>query len=507
MRKKRSLYNLIASLSTYFVSMLFTFITQTAIVKILGIDYSGINGLFTNILTMLSVAELGIGNAIIFKLYKPLSENDYESIKSWMKFYKVCYRYVALFVLLIGLIIIPLVPAIVGETYIRENLYILYVISLIDVALSYVMTYKRSLLYADQKNYIINFVHIGYTTFMSVCQIIIILYTKNYFYFLIVKLIFRFLENIIINAYVNKNYNYIKEPATEISEKEKKDIITRIKAIFIQKVSFVVNKGIDNITISFFLGVSMVGYYTNYNLIVTTLCGIVFQIISSFNASIGNLLTENNNSKNYLIYKVINLLNSTLTAICISGFLCCSQTFINIWLGNKYILPFNVILSFAIYIYSDSIRRSITIYKEAAGICKEDRFVYIAMTVINLLFSITLCKLIGISGVILGTAISYLFLIFYSYPKYIFKKVFNKPIIDYYREKLLFIIVIIISSLCSYIISNYLRFGIVLNFIIQAIVSCFVTLLVIIITYRKTREYRYFKNEILFKIIKVKKEK
>ena len=503
MRKKKSFYNLLFSLSSYFITMIFTFVTQAMLVKILGIEYSGANGLFTNILTMLSVAELGIGMAIIFKLYEPLSKNNKEEIKSWMHFYKISYRYVALFVFVIGITLIPFIPMIIGQTYIKENLYLLYFISLLDIVLSYIMTYKRSLLYADQKNYIINIVHIAYVALMNICQILIICFTHNYLYFLLIKLIYRLLENIIINTYVNKHYNYIKEKAIPISKAERKDIIERIKAIFIQKVSFVINKGIDNITISLFLGVAAVGYYTNYNLVATTLCGIIYQMISSFMASIGNLLTEKNKEKSYSIYKSINLLNSSLTTICIAGFICCIDPFIKIWLGNDYILPLTITISFGIYIYADSIRRSITIYKEAAGICKEDKYVYIVMALINLILSIALCKSIGTPGVILGTAISYLYLIFYSYPKYIFKKVFNKPMNKYYKEKIKFIGIIILITTISYTICNFINYGNIFNFICYGAISLIVSITIIILIYRNTNEFNYLKT-IIYKILKIK---
>lgn len=501
MRKKRSLFNIIFSLGSFFITMIFTFITQAMIVKILGIEYSGVNGLFTNVLTMLSVAELGIGNAIIFKLYKPLAKGDKEKIKSWMKFYKICYRYVALFVFIVGIVIIPFIPLIVNKTTINDNIIILYVISFLDVVFSYIMTYKRSLLYADQKNYVINIIHMGYVILMNICQIVVLLLFKKYLLFLIVKLIYRCLENIIINLYVNKNYPYIKEKANNIDLVEKKDIFERVRAIFLQKVSFVINKGIDNIIISLFLGVTAVGYYTNYNLVANTLCSVIYQVMSGFLASIGNMLIDNNSQKNYKIYLVVNLINSSLTAICIVGFICCIQPFINIWLGNSYLLPMSIVISFGIFIYSDSIRRSITLYKEAAGICKEDKYVYVAMAIINLILSIVLCLFIGISGVILGTAFSYLFLIFYSYPKYIFKRVFNKKAIIYYKEKFLFIFIIIVSSVVSFGICNLISFNSILQFVFNGIIASLITSIIIIITFKKKEEFIYLKD-MAFKHIK-----
>ena len=506
MRKKKSLYNVLFSSILYFITMIFTFVTQAVIVKILGIEYSGVNGLFTNILTMLSIAELGIGTSIIFKLYNPIAQNDIDKIKSWLKFYKRCYIIIAIVVLTIGVIIIPFVPVIVGKTSINENVLVLYFISLIDVVLSYVMTYKRSLLYADQKNYVINIVHIGYVAFMNCTQIIVIAITKNYLYFLLIKLIYRVLENVIINIYVNKKYPYVKESANEIEPVEKKDIFERIKAIFLQKISFVVNKGIDNIVISIFMGVMTVGYYTNYNLVATTLCGIIFQVISAFMASVGNLLTENNSSKNYSVYRKITFLNSSMTAIAISGFLCAIQSFVKMWVGGSYVLDLGIVIAFCVYIYSDSIRRSITIYKEAAGICKEDKYVYIIMALINLISSIVLCKFIGISGVILGTALSYLFLIFYSYPKYIFQNVFKIGCKEYYFEKIKFIIVIIVSSLISYFVTNntYNINSSILNFIANGSAALLITTIIICIAYFKSEELRsVFKG----KLVRSKNEK
>ena len=336
MRKKKSLLNIISSLGSYFVTSIFTLITQAFIVKILGIEYSGINGLFTNVITMLSVAELGIGETIIFKLYEPIAKKDTEKIKSWMDFYKLCYRYVAIAVTIIGLLIIPILPVMVGKVSIKDNITLLYLITLIDCIFSYVMTYKRSLLYADQKNYIIMNVHMGYMAFMNITQIIVLVLFKDYVIYLSVKIIYRILENLILNIYVNKHYPYIKEKTTPITKEERKDIFERIKAIFLQKISFVINKGIDSIVISIMLGVSAVGYYTNYNLVALAVTGIIYQIISSTCASVGNLLTEKNVEKNYTIYKRINMINSFLTGIFMTGFICCINPLIIIWVGKKY---------------------------------------------------------------------------------------------------------------------------------------------------------------------------
>lgn len=507
MRKKNSILNIIGSLGSYFIATIFTFITQACIVRILGIEYNGVNGLFTNIITMLSIAELGIGTTIIFKLYKPLADEDIEQIKSWMNFYKVCYRIVATFVTVVGLIVIPLVPIIVGEVTITENIKVLYLISLFDTVLSYIMTYKRSILYADQKSYIINAIHIGYTIFMNMTQIFLLVLFKNYYLFLAIKLVYRLMENIIINVYIDKKYSYINEKCMPISNFEKKDVFDRVKAMLLQKVSFVVNKGIDNVVISCILGIVAVGYYTNYFTIVVAITAVIYQIVSSLTASVGNLLTENNVDKNYDIYKKINLFNSTLTAFGVVGFICCVQPFIDFWVGSDYKLNMLVVLSFGLYIYSDSIRRSITIYKEAAGICREDKWMYVIMAFINLVSSILLCQIIGISGVILGTAISYIFLIIYSYPKYIFVPVFKKRRSIYFKENLKYFVLILISSTISILLCRYVSLDIaILNVIIDSLIAICVTGTIFLIALFRTNEFKYYRDILKKILVKSKNE-
>lgn len=497
MRKRKSIINIMASLGSYFIATIFTFITQSFIVRFLGIEYSGVNGLFTNVITMLSIAELGVGTIIIFKLYKPLAQGDIEAIKSWMLFYRNCYRKVALFITLVGLVLTPMIPNIVNSTQIQESITLLYLLSLLDTIFSYIMTYKRSLLYADQKNYIVNIVHTMYIITMNITQILVLIFIKNYTLFLIVKILFRVLENVIINLYVNKNYTYIKENAKELSIEEKNDVFSRIKFIFFQQISFVINKGIDNIIMAYFLGVATVGLYVNYYTIVAAITQILYQIVSSLTASVGNLLIENDIEKSYDIYKKINMLNSLFTAIAVVGFSCVIQPFICLWIGEQYLLPNALVILFALYIYTDSIRRSITIFKEAAGICKEDRWTYIIMALINLVLSLMLCKKIGMSGVILGTCISYLFLIVYSYPKYIFRPIFKKRIKEYYFENLKYVMFICLSLIISCTVTQFITVSYILQCLFKGALSVGITLIMFILIFFNTNEFKYYKEMIL----------
>ena len=269
MRTKNSIKNIIVALILNLMSIIIGLISQKVFISSLGTEYLGINGLFTNIISMLGIVELGLGSAIIYNLYKPVADNNKEQIKSLMHFYKISYRIIAIIVMFIGLLIIPFLELIVKDANISENLIIIYLLFLTDIVCSYLLTYKRSILYAYQKNYIINIVHIGYLLCMNLFQILILIYTKNYYLFLIIKIAARIVENVILTKIANKLYPILLEKdVTLLDAKTKDDIFTKIKALLLHKIGGFVVLGSDNIIISAFLGIKTVGLYSNYSMII-----------------------------------------------------------------------------------------------------------------------------------------------------------------------------------------------------------------------------------------------
>ena len=214
MRKKNSIRNIIVALTLNTINILIGFVAQKIFINTLGQTYLGINGLFTNIISMLSIADLGIGAAITYNLYKPIAEDNKERISILINFYKKSYRIIALVILLLGCIIMPFLTSIISKNDIQNiniNIYIVFALFLIDTVASYLLTYKRSILYANQKNYIINLVHIGYILILNIIQVVILLFTHNYYLYLIIKIICRILENVIITIIVNKMYPYLRK--------------------------------------------------------------------------------------------------------------------------------------------------------------------------------------------------------------------------------------------------------------------------------------------------------
>lgn len=507
MRTTYALKNMISSLGSHFISMLLGFISQAIFVRMLGSEYLGLNGLFSNIVSMLAVVELGIGSAIVYNLYKPIAEKDKESIKKLMNFYKKCYRIIALIILVIGILIIPFLGIIVGETTIQQSaILVIYLLFIIDTVCSYLLTYKRSMLYANQKNYIIDIIHILYLIILNAVQIVILLTTKNYIIYLSFKIIMRVLENVVITIVVNKQYSFLLDKNIEkIDKNTLNEIIKKVKGLIVHKIGVFLVAGTDNIIISAFLGVSTVGLYSNYYMIINAISTIVNQIFSSFKASIGNLLVTSNAEKNYEVFRKLQFINFWFAMMSSVGEFIVMESFIKIWVGEEYILPRLVLIVLCLnnYIYITKLCSSN--FQEAAGIFYEDRIVPIIESVVNIVFSIVFLKIFGLAGVFMGTICSNLITHIYTYPKFIYMNLFNQKYSKYFKDTGKYFItalgITILTSLLSQliIINNDL-----LQVVLRVLLVIIVPNLLIILMFHKTKEYQYFYGLILEQIRKVK---
>lgn len=500
-RTGNSIRNTIGAVASNLTTILINFVAQAIFLKILGVEYSGINGLFSNILTMLGIVEMGLGNAIIFNLYKPIVNNEKEKIKSLMKFYKSSYNIIAIIVAVIGISLIPFLSTIVGEIKANVNINIIYLFFLFDTVVGYLLSYKRSILYANQENYIVNIIHIGYLVIMNVLQLIVLYFIRNYYIYLTIKVIMRILENIVITIVADKKYEYLKEKEVRSLDKEvKQDIFKKIKAMFFHKIGGFVVNGSDNIIISYFFGVETVGFYYNYYIIINAVYTLFTQLITSTTASIGNLLA-NNDKKTFDVFKKIRFLNFwtvSFSGICI---LTIMNSFITVWIGKEYILP-NIVLYVLVFnYYQKSMRNCYITFKDAAGIYYEDRYVPIVEAIINIVLSIIFLKAFGLVGVFLGTVFSGFILHFYSYPKYIYIKIFKRSYKQYFKETVGYISIFAIVAIFTYGLASIFRVSNIFAEIVKnVIISVTIPNIFFVILFRKKEEYKYFKN-LIFKLL------
>lgn len=499
MRTNNSIINSIVTLMSNILSFVIAFVAQAIFIRILGTEYLGLNGLFTNLLSMLSIFELGIGNAIVFNLYKPIAENDENKINSLMRFYKKTYNIIALVIFLAGILLMPFLRFIVTTSIEEINIYVVYILFLISTVSSYIMAYKRNLIIANQKNYIINIIHMGYLSILNLSQLLIIYFTKNYYAYLIAKICCQLLENIIINIKANNDYKYLDtKSANKLDNETEKDIFSRVKALFFHKIGGIIINGTDNIIISMFLGLTQVGLYTNYYTITAALTSLFGQIISSATASVGNLLISNDKEKSYEVFDKMRFLNSWISIFSAASFLAIVQPFIKIWVGEEYLLGIGTVAVIAFNYFQKMQRNSYSTFKDSAGIWREDKFVPLIESLLNIIFSIICLKIFGLAGVFMGTIISGLALWCYSYPKFVYKKLFNRSYKNYALETLGYILLFILVALPTYLVSTVLIVNnVLLQIVIKAIICLIIPNLILLIVFRKNKNLKYFKDLIL----------
>ena len=294
---------------------------------------------------------------------------------------------------------------------------------------------------------------------MNLFQILILIYTKNYYLFLIIKIAARIVENVILTKIANKLYPILLEKdVTLLDAKTKDDIFTKIKALLLHKIGGFVVLGSDNIIISAFLGIKTVGLYSNYSMIINVLVNLSNQVFSAITASVGNLLVTSNHRKSLNVYKNISFANVWLAGFISISLLVCMDSFVGIWLGKKYVLPFGVLLVLCINLYLQITRYTNNSFKEAAGIYYEDRFVPTIESIVNIIMSIILLHYFGLAGVFMGTICSNLVLHLYSYPKFVYTNLFKKHYSEYYYNFIKNFVIIVVIGWITFSVSRVINF-------------------------------------------------
>lgn len=497
-RKKSSFKNMITAVSSNVLTIIVGLVAQAVFIKILGSEYLGLNGLFSNVISMLGIVELGMGSAIIYNMYKPIAEENHEKIKSLMQFYKKSYRIITLIISIIGIMIIPFIKYIVDieSVTVGINVYLVYILFLLETICSYILSYKRSMLYADQKEYITNIIHMGYTILVNTMQLTFLYFTHDYYLYLIIKVMMRLVENIVISSYVNRRYSYLLDNnVTKLDSKTEKDIFQKIKALFFHKIGTFIVSGTDNIIISKYLGLVTVGLYSNYYMIINAVQTVINHIIQATRASVGNLLVTESKTKQFDIFNKIRFVNfwiSCFSSICIFVIM---DSFITIWIGYKFVLPTKVLLVLVINFFIVSSRSTYGAFKEAAGIFYEDRFVPIIESLLNIVLSIIFVKKFGLMGVFMGTIASGLVLWCYSYPKYVYNKLFVRKISDYIKETIYYFIIFILIAGFTYSLAILISFdNVYLQFISNVLIALIVPNVIMLLLFSKDENFKYFIN-------------
>ncbi len=476
------------------ISTIMGFVLRTVFIMKLDITLLGVDGLYGSVLTVLSLAELGIGTAMNYSLYAPVAAGNREKIKSYMQLYKKAYLSIAGIVTVIGIAIAPFLKYIIKEPGVltTRELTIYYFIFLFNTVSTYFVAYKYSLVNAEQKNYIQTNIITITRLVTTVLQVIVILLTQSFLVYLLTAAIVELLQKIFANHYLNRLYPYLKEKnVRKLTQEETRPIIENTKALVYHKVGDVARLQTDNIIISTFINVALVGYISNYNMVLTAVSGFVNIIFNSVMSSFGNLIATESKEKQYQMFRVYKFLAAWIYGLSAIGFFYLLSPFIQICWGESMVLGSTIVFCILTDYYFKGLRIVQSNFKTAAGVFAADKYLALIQGAVNLVISIVLVQWIGLVGVYIGTIISGLIGNFVR-PYLIYQICFEKKVISYYLESARYLLVLLLSAGVMYPISAYFLKDIKISGIL--IVFMLIMMIVNLIYYlffHKEEEFKY----------------
>jgi O-antigen/teichoic acid export membrane protein len=483
----------------YFVNTIMGFVCRMVFVRCLATEYLGISGLFSNVLSMLSLAELGIGTAIIYALYKPLAENDEEKIASLMKFYGTAYKVIGCVIAVIGLALLPVLNILIGDTPdIKENIYVIYIVYLFNTCLTYFFSYRASLLTAAQRNYVQLALSYIITTAQSVVQIVALLTTHEYMLYLGIQTIGTIAFNILVSRKTVKDYPYIaRKNIQTLAKEEKRSLFKNVKALTVNKLAEKLVDSTDNIIITYFSGLITVGAASNYTLLSGTLSTLTNQIFNSMVASFGNLNAVEDKETSFRFYKILQLANFIIFGWASIGICFVSSDLVELFFGDNYVLSPGIPFVLALNFYLVTMQSAITTYRSTLGLFKYGQFTLIFTSAFNLIFSIILGKIWGLFGIYIATAFARLLTNTWYMPYAVFKHGFNRNPLEYFVLYFKYLIVIAIDAGICFLVFNYINFNPVLNVVIKILVCSIVPNVTVVLFWGRTDEFKYIKKKIM----------
>ncbi len=384
------------------------FAVRTVFIYIMGVEYLGLNSLFTSILQVLNLAELGVGSALIYSMYKPIAEDDTDTICALMQLYKKYYRLIGTVILGVGLLVLPFLPKLIKADLPADvNLYVLYSLNLFATVITYwLYAYKICIISANQRADISSKITMGISFLTYIGQIAVLVLARNYYLYIIVTIATGILNNIATAIVANRMYPQY-QPKGELPQETVKGINARIRDLFTAKVGGVIVYSADTIVISAFLGLTDLGIYQNYYYIVTTLNAFIEIIYNACMAGIGNSIAVESKEKNYRDLEKITLIVSGIMCFSTCCLMSLFQPFMSVWVGESLMLDDTFVVYMCAYFVIYQLTKMLCTYKDASGMWHSDRFRPLCSALTNLGLNILMVKLgFGLHGVVISTVIA-----------------------------------------------------------------------------------------------------
>lgn len=468
-------------------------------VRVLNSSYLGIQGLFSTVLSVLSLADMGMQTAMMYHLYRPINENDQNQIAKLVNFFKKIYNLIASSVLTFGLLLIPFLKYIINLEQEISHLYVYYLISLLNVVISYLFVYRTTLITADQKNYILSKYVIRFNLLSFVLQNITLLLFRNYILYLLTALIVNLASNLYQNHIAMNLYPYLRNEVAPLDNAERKSVFLDIKALFVTRLCGVIQNNTDSILISVFAGTVYVGYYSNYILItqaVTVFLNIVFK---SLKATVGAYFADDTFGieKKVRLFWMGEFLDFWITGFCTICIFVLSNSFIRLFFGTEYVLDMPIVVAICAFFYISNVRQNLWIYREVTGAFAQTRHVSVVVGILNIVFSLCFGYFYGMSGVLYATILAHVAFGWWREPQIIFKIVFNRRPISYYKQ---YISRLLLIALLGWITLQIACYPSISNGYVMFIYSIIVCIIVpntgLWIIYHKSECFKLLYNQI-----------
>lgn len=496
-KTKNATRGITAGLINRIVTLVLPFVVRTILIKHIGIDYAGLNGLYSSILQVLNIAELGFAAAVVYSMYKPIAENDNATICALLNFYRRIYRIIGLGIFTAGLIALPFLPKLInGTPPPGANIYILFLLYLIATSVSYILYgYKVSLLNAYQRVDMVQHIGTIISLLTSVLQILVIVLFNSFYAYVTIIPLLAVVRNIIISRIVDRLFPQYK-CLGKISSELKRDIKKKVIGMSIQKISAVSRNGVANIFISAFISLEVVGIYNNYYMIFSSLTGILTLVPVSITAGIGNYVQTASIEDNHKVLQKFNMLYMVISTVCAVCLFSLYQPFMEIWMGKDYMFDYSTVILLVVYFYMLKMGDIRSIWIDAVGLYWEIRWRAVFEAALNLVLCYIFVRIWGINGLIAGTLVS-LFLVNFLYSSSItFKYYFgNDKLMPYYLTQIFHLCVMVaICAGCFYLFSRIEEMTGITNLWVKMayrlILSVILTITVVYMFFHRTKTYQ-----------------
>lgn len=510
-RLKNSALNFASGFLGRVLTILLNFVVRTIFIYCLNEAYLSVNGLYSNILTVLSLAELGFGSAMVYRMYAPVAVKDYQKTAALLQFYKKIYIIIGVVIFLLGLCVIPFMDYIIKDKPDISGLTLYYILFLVNTSISYwLSSYKASVLYADQKEYIKTNVQSATTILQSVLQIVLLLLFRKYLLYLLIQLVGNIFLNLYVAHLVDKRYPEIQTyQGASLSAEERMQIRKDTEALVLSRFGHVALNGTDNIIISAVVGVLWVGRLSNYTLICDSVTSVLCQITAAITGSLGNFFATEDKHAGYALFKKVEFLNFWLYGFSFIALVTLLDPFVQIWAGGRFVLGLPISIAIAINFFVAGYMNTLWVFRSTLGLFKQGKFRPILVAILNIVLSIVLGRLWGVFGVLFATFLSRAAISLWYDPLILHRYGFEvscKPFFARYFRRVLLLIAVLIAMLTirHVVLSSAIT---VLRFAVMTMVTAIVPNAIFWLAYRRCEEYAYFRSIVKDHVIAPVREK